>query len=392
MPLAAGVSGMAESEVYPVPRAPHTRRMSLRFSAVLLVLACVGACGGGEPASPTSLGRAAEPLPMARILSALAPPDDADGLDARATLELLRRAGLAGGLDQPQGRAALLSWSRVLLQRLDPVWGGLLAWTPQRLAPAPAATTLLDQALALQVFARAWTLSQERQFRTAFERVDEYIQDQLRRPEPSGAGVALDQLGYRAMRRSRPAALPARFTVADYWQLRSAHDRRQLGMPELAGTATVEALATLAISYLHAAAAFGSDNYRAEAALIARALAEPAAPPLCEGGALALWLWHQLAQVDADSGVWLELQRAALDPAQVSAPATVRCAAPMATTRANALLAARAQHRGRPMAHLLMAAVRQLPAPPESTQSLAALTDLLASIPPEGALQPMEAP
>lgn len=346
---------------------------------MLLMLACCSGCGGGEVDSRPPAGS----LLLARISQAVVAPEAPRFLEASPSALLLRRARLAEALSQrhgPSTSSAMLDWSRALLRRLDPVWGGLLAWMPDRLAEVPAATTLLDQALALDVFAGAWALSREAQFRRAFERVDEYIQDQLRRRSAPDDRSAAAALGYRALRESRPEQLPARFSVADYWQLRSEHDRRQLGVPALSGPATAADLATLALSYLRAARAFDSDNYRAEAVLIAGALASAAPLPLCEGGAAVLWLWHQLARSGAGAQRWQDAQQAALDAVDPGHEGPVSCGTAIATARANALLAVRAHGQQRPSAHLLAAAIRSLPPAPETAETLAVLAHALATL------------
>lgn len=354
---------------------------------MLLVLACFSGCGVGDAGSPLAAGTSLMP----RISQAVIAPKDPQRLAASPSAELLRRAHLAEALGQrnvPPTSRAMLDWSRLLLERLDPVWGGVLAWTPERLAQAPAAMTLLDQALALDLFAGAWALSREQQFRTAFDRVDEYVQDQLRRRGASSDKVTAAALGYRAMRESQPRQLPARFSVADYWQLRSEHDRRQLGIPALSGPATAADLATLALSYLRAAQVFGSDTYRAEAMLIAGALASAAVPPLCEGGAAILWLWHQLARSGPGSERWHDAQHAVFDAADSDQEAPVSCDTAIATARANALLAARAHGQQRPSADLVQAAVRSLPPAPETAETLAVLAPVLATLEPQAPTEP----
>lgn len=166
----------------------------------------------------------------------------------------------------PDSLPQIIDAATRVVERIDPVWGGVLEYTPVDLvalhepdtaaAGAPVlAKTLGTQALALEVFAVVYQATGEQRFANAFALVDEYVQDWLRRRDGR----------YAQGQRARPEGLRSGLTVADYWNARREHDRRSLGVPAVYGDADVAVQLDLARAYLAAASVFADANYRAEA-------------------------------------------------------------------------------------------------------------------------------
>ncbi|MEM1230345.1 MAG: hypothetical protein AAGI15_07410 [Pseudomonadota bacterium] len=234
--------------------------------------------------------------------------------------ELLQRAALL--LQMPSGSTTgALEAVQDLFERLDPVWGGLLTTDTDQLDRRTDAALLQEQALALVVFEHAYQRSGEQRFRNAFDQVDAFVQDRLR----SGQGNAA-ALGYAHALRAAPDRLPGHVSVARYWQLRRSHERRELGLPALAGEATAVDLAALGRAYLVRAQVSDGRRYRDEALRLATALAKPSwqLTP-CEALAPTLVLWQMLESGLETSPAWQQRKAQLLAEHDLAGRASEHC-------------------------------------------------------------------
>ncbi|MGI9326128.1 MAG: hypothetical protein ACR2PZ_12970 [Pseudomonadales bacterium] len=226
--------------------------------AVLLAL-----LGGCNP-QPVSLQRLIDQLSTQTAQAQLSLPSEPTQPESGAQA-LAAWALLLAQEDQKRLAEQIAERAALLFEHVDPVWRGVLEQPAAQLQPVPDelgfATRIETQSAAMQVFAIAYWLTGEKRFRTAFAGVDGYLQDWLR-----GSGGA-----FAAGQALQPPSLRRPFTAADYWQLRREHDRRQLGLPAVQGSASAQALAALGLSYLVAADAFEDEIYLVEAERLAEA-------------------------------------------------------------------------------------------------------------------------
>ena len=136
------------------------------------------------------------------------------------------------------------------LQQLDPTWGGMYYASFGRWSNTVAEKRLESQAAALQVYADAYQLMGDAQYKDAIDNVDNYLTTFMRS----------EQGTFFANQQDRMATLPSNMTMDDFYAL-GDKERRRYGIPTIDHAIYSDVNARIILGYVMAWEATGNQAY-----------------------------------------------------------------------------------------------------------------------------------
>ncbi len=165
---------------------------------------------------------------------------------AEATLQFLLRGHL---YNNEQARKRGLKNIRGFAEQTDPVWGGMFYASINRWGNTVKELRTESQGAALQIFSSAYQLTRDPLFRDRIERIDRYLQGQMRGP---------DGLYYASQKDTVPGM--SGLDIEAYYALPDP-ERRKHGLPSTDHSTFTDLNARVLLGYVHAFEATGELRY-----------------------------------------------------------------------------------------------------------------------------------